>query len=312
MAYHVQLTQPDITHIANQYGLPITHFTPMEGGHGNTSYQLEAKGAAYVLTLLETQSLAVTEQLARLLQRLAAHNFQTTQVVPTQTGALAIMCQGRSVLLKRFITGTVHQALSDHLLHRLGGELAKLHQIPAPNFLPRQHGYGMQQFSSVFEAGIDEAYEGWLAKQLGVLERGIPAGLKTSLIHGDLFYDNVLITPHQQPIIIDFEQACHYYLGFDLGMAIVGLCQTDEHIDLPKAKAFMAGYQQANPIPERERAMIQLFTQYAAIATSYWRFWAFNIHTPMPSQARRCWQMVQIAEQVQGMEQTNFRESISI
>lgn len=312
MASHVQLTQQDIDKIATVYGLTITHFAYMEGGYGNTSYLLTTNRGKCVLTLSEHFTLNKVQAWGQLMQLLVKQRVRTVQLITTESGELTTICRGRPVLLKQFVVGYVEEDMSSSLLHQIGAETAKLHQIPPPSILPKQHAYGSQIFPSVVQVDIDTAFERWLAEQYEMIRVGIPAGLQTGLIHGDLFYDNILVNGDQLQAIIDFEHACHYYTGFDLGMAIVGSCQTDGLIDMAKARAFIAGYQHHTPLPEQERAMIQLFTQYAAVATAYWRFWAYNIHTPTPANAKRCWLMVQIAEQIAGIEQTEFRKIVGI
>ena len=44
-----------------------------------------------------------------------------------------------------------------------------------------------------------------------------------------------------------------------------------------------------------EREILQLFVGYAAIATSSWRFWKYNIDTPIAELSQKHWEMVNIS-----------------
>jgi homoserine kinase type II len=118
------------------------------------------------------------------------------------------------------------------------------------------------------------------------------------LIHGDLFFDNILFEGDKIKAIIDLEEACSYYLIFDLGMAVIGLCRTDDKIDLTKVKALIEGYETVRLLSSVEKKSLPLFVKYAATATSWWRFWKYNIHSPKPDLSTKHWEMVQVVKEV--------------
>ena len=126
----------------------------------------------------------------------------------------------------------------------------------------------------------------------------MPPGLPTGLIHGDLFCDNVLFEGEKFKAILDFEDACHYYKAFDVGMAIVGVCRKAASIDPGKADAFVSGYQEVRALEEAERANLQAFIECAAILTSVWRYWKYHIDAPDIEESTRYTEMVEIAKRV--------------
>jgi homoserine kinase type II len=64
-----------------------------------------------------------------------------------------------------------------------------------------------------------------------------------TFIHGDVFFDNLIVQGDRLMAIIDFEEACHYYRGFDVGMVIVDTCRDRQGISFEKAGRFIRGYQ---------------------------------------------------------------------
>lgn len=113
-----------------------------------------------------------------------------------------------------------------------------------------------------------------------------------------MFYDNVLFDRKKFKAIIDFEEACCYYKVFDLGMGIVGLCTESTTVALDKARDLVSGYQQVQKLEDIEKETLQLFVEYAATATSYWRFWKYRIDTPGAEKPDKHWQMVRLTEGV--------------
>jgi homoserine kinase type II len=212
--------------------------------------------------------------------------------------------------VKHFITGQVVKALDEEMIAQVGNAMGRLHQIPAPQFLPEQHAYGLETFHGIIGQGIDAAYENWLEQQVDVLRRKIPTGLPRGLIHGDVFSDNVLFEGDVLQAVIDFEEACSQPYVFDLGMAVVGLCTQDGEIRLPKARPLIAGYQQARKLERAEQGALQAFVQYAAAATSSWRFWKYNIHTPTPEKSKDHQEMVEVARNASAISPEAFSKLV--
>lgn len=295
----------DIKKIARQYGLTVSAFEPFSGGASNSSYLLQADKNRYVLTRFTNKEFPDVTKLAQLLRLLDEHNFPSTRLVLLPTGEAALMYRAKPVILKRYISGQVCSALDNAMLHQIGAAMARLHQIPPPDFLPDEHPYGIQLFSSVIGRDINTEYESWLAGQLRYFEQHIPPNLPRGLIHGDLFYDNVLFEGGLKAII-DFEDACCYYKAFDLGMAIVGLCTKATKLAPSAARALLMGYQQVRVLEEREKESLPLFIEYAATATSYWRFWKYHIHAPQAQKADKHWEMVRLAKQARAIPKASL------
>ena len=310
MARYTQLQDSDIQDIVRYFDLAVVGFDPMEGGFSNSSFRLHTRQGEYVLTAFDDKTFAYVVRLGRLLIRLAEHDFPTTRLLAPTQGQIAVVHRGKPVMLKTYIAGQVHADLDTTMLGQAGAAMARLHQIPAPDFLPCEHAYGRQLFATVIGQDIDAEYESWLDERCAYLNQRIPPGLPTCLIHGDVFYDNVLFERSNLKALIDFEEACHYYRVFDIGMGILGLCAGRTTVALHKAQAFVAGYQQVRLLEDIEKVTLQLFVEYAAIATSYWRFWKYHIHTPMLENANRHWQMVRLAQGISVIPETRFVETV--
>ncbi len=309
MARYTQLQENDIQKIAGNYDLAVVDFEYIEGGAGNSNYLLRTRQGNYVLTVSEL-ALARAARLGQLLLLLAKYEFPTTRLLPPARGGLTTMYMDKPVILKPHIAGQVCKDLDETMLAQIGAAMASLHQVPAPDFLPDKHAYGRQIFPNVIGQNINPEYEFWLAKRFAYLKQHLPPGLPRGLIHGDLFYDNVLFEGQKFRAIIDLEEACRYYKVFDLGMGILGMCTEGTTIALDKARGLVVGYQQIRMLEEREKEVLQLFVEYAAIATSCWRFWKYHIDTPSPEMADKHCPMVRLAKEVGAIPKERFLAAV--
>jgi homoserine kinase type II len=303
LARYLELGKNDIFALADQYGLTLQEFFPIEGGAGNTSYLLHSHQDKYVLTLFDDKSRAEVDKLGQLLLLLEEYGFASTRLVPPVQGGITVMYADKPVMLKHYINGDVCRNLDFHMLSQTGATMAAMHQLPVPHqLLKHEHSYGLQLFESVIGRNIDTRYESWLSAQLSYLTQKIPADAPWGFIHGDLFYDNLLFNGHELSAIIDFEEACFYYQTFDIGMGIVGMCRDGASIAPAKAKALVAGYQRVRTLERSEKMALQLFAEYAATATSCWRYWKYNIQTPIAQNAGKHWEMVRLAKHIGVMD----------
>ncbi|MCH7784807.1 MAG: homoserine kinase [Bacteroidetes bacterium] len=306
MAIYTKIEASDLEKIVVPYQIEVVDFTPIDGGNANSNYHIRAKEGEYMLTIAEEKSLQQVQNLATLLQWLGEHHFSTSQVHASITGEIVTQYAEKPILVKKWIYGTVHENFSADELRQIGNSMAQLHQIPVPHYLPKLHPYGYQVFSTVIDKRLDTEYEYWLKERLQFLEKNLPENLPRGLVHGDIFFDNVLFENNKIKAIIDFEEACNYYFIFDLGMGVLGLCRTDGKIDLAKTRALIKGYEQVRSLDFLEKDSLQLFIEYGAIATSWWRFWKYNIHSPSLNLGDKHWEMVQVAKEVEILNKEHF------
>ena len=319
MATYTKLNKQDIQLLADDYNLKIIEFTVLDGGNGNSSYILKTQQENYVLTVCDEKEVDEAFKMGQLLLLLEQYKVPCNRLIlPVKSEIVTTFYSAdgvKPVMLKGYIEGRVVEQLDEAMLSQVGVQAAKLNLIPPPDYLPTHHPYGRQLFSRGVGLDIDIKYESWLVKEIEYLELHILHNLPRGLIHGDLFYDNMLFDslsgmPGGFKAIIDFEEACHYHLIFELGMGILGVCVHNNVINLDKARAFVNGYEQVRPLVQIEKESLQLFVRYAAVATSYWRFNKYNIEVPTKGRADHHWEMVEIAKKVSEISKNHFFDRI--
>ena len=319
MATYTQLNKQDIQSLADNYDLRVIKFLPIDGGSGNSSYILKTEKSSYVLTVCDDKKIDEVFKMGQLLLLLETHNIPCNRLIlPVNSEILTTFTTAdgvKPVILKNYIEGQVIKQLDETMLFEVGRQAAQLNQISPPDYLPTNHSYGRQFFSRAIGLNIDVKYESWLSEEIDYLEQNISENLPRGLIHGDLFYDNLLFDPSSSmpggfKAIIDFEDACHYHLIFELGMGILGTCINDLTVNLDKARSLVNGYEKIRPLIKIEKESLQLFVRYAAVATSYWRFNKYNIEEPSQDKANHHLQMMNIAKSVSEIPKTHFFRTI--
>ncbi len=309
MALYARLDRAAVQGLAGRFGIgDITVFSVMDGGRENTSYCLETSSGKYVLTFCDQKSLEQATNLARLLIHLADHGIRTSRVVVPPDEPIVILHDEKPVMLKHYVDGDIAANLTGDLLVQLGEEMARLHAISAPSYLPKSFPYGRSYFPEVLDSNLDHAYIDWLSEKKRYLQEQIPQNLPMTLIHGDVFFDNLIVQGERLMAIIDFEEACHYCRSFDLGMVIVGACRNRQGISFQKVRKFLRGYQNNMTLESVERECLKVFAVYAAVATSFWRFRQYHLLRPEPELFDKHVDMQALAETISEYSNSSFTE----
>jgi len=309
VARYAQLDRSAVEGLARRFGISdITAFFVMDGGRENTSYCVETSSARYVLTLWDQKSLQQATNLANLLVYLTDRGIRTSRVIVPPSEPIVVLHDEKPVMLKRYVDGNVSADLTGNLLVQLGEEMARLHAIPAPSYLPQSFPYGRSHFPEVTDSNLGHAYIDWLSEKICYLQKRIPQHLPRALIHGDVFFDNVIVRDDQLMAIIDFEEACHYYRSFDLGMAIAGACRDRQGISFEKAGRLIRGYEKETTLQSIERESLKAFAVYAAVATSFWRFRQYHLLRPEPQFYDQHVEMQTLADTISEYPDSSFTE----
>ena len=308
MAQYTILAIQEVLDILAEYGISnLSSYKVLSGGSENTNYAVNTDDNKYVLTICEQKSEKKTRELTLLLEHLEAQDFATSKIIRTIKNEPIILWKDKPIMIKKFIEGKIEEDLSSHLLELIGKELGKLHKIKVPEYLPKQVSYGIEQFKKVEKYAADSPFDHWLKEKQNYLEPYLSLNLPKSIIHSDVFCDNVIISEDEKTVMImDFEEAAHYYRVFDIGMSIIGLCSEEKKINLDKARHLLKGYQQEIQLLDTEINALQAFTVYAGTAMTFWRHMNFNYTKPDPKLTNHYLGLKVLADYMQGQSADCF------
>jgi homoserine kinase type II len=282
MAQYTSLTRHEIETISASFAIiNISSFKVLSGGSENTNYLINAENGKYVLSICEQKTEEKARELAHLLEHLDRHHFETSKIIRNTNNEPLTLWKGKPIMVKRFVEGKILKDIPHHLIELLGMELGKLHKIEAPDYLPKQVNYGKEQFVNVEKYAANSLFDIWLKEKLEYVSPYIYLDLPKSLIHSDIFSDNVIISEDEGSLVIlDFEDSAYYYRIFDIGMMIIGTCGEVETVSLEKVRYILKGYGQEIQLLDMELNALQAFTVYAGAAMTFWRHINFNYTKP--------------------------------
>ncbi|MEM9822130.1 MAG: homoserine kinase [Bacteroidota bacterium] len=309
MVQYTQLKTQDLTAIIGQYDIGMLQdHKVLSGGSENTSYWVKTSKSEYVITICERKSWEEAERLAKLLVHLQAHDFASSQMVQNNNGQWVSQWKEKPILLKHFIKGIICEQFSDSQLQMIGKQLAQLHRIGCPENIPRKLGYGIEHFEAVNQHAPEAEFSQWLMATQNYLLPFLSDRLPRTLIHADLFYNNIIADPQSDQLtVMDFEEATFYYRIYDIGMTLVGTCHLQHQLDMRSAKVLINAYQKSNSLSPLEKEALPAFVVYAAAATAFWRFVHFNFVEPDKQLGTRYEEMYRLAAKVKAMDPKQFQ-----
>lgn len=307
---YTELDKDMIVGLAKQFNIEdVLSFSLLSGGSENTNYLIASESGTYVLTICEQKSRTETLNLCLLLEHLNNNGFLTSQIIRNKDKEAVILYKGKPVILKSYLEGTIVQDLSHDLLEQIGVQMGQLHHIDAPEYLPQKLGYGIECFDQIIHYAANSTFHKWLSRIKDQIRPYLTGTIPKSLIHSDIFYSNVIVQKEACKVhIMDFEEAAYYYRMFDVGMAIIGLCKEEQHINLEKVSHLLSGYVQEICLTQEEQQALQPFTVYAAAAMSFWRHRNFTYTYPTPGMENHYLELKNIADFINALPQDSFMQ----
>lgn len=299
MAVITKLTEEEVSDVVGQFEVgKFWNYKYMKGGQANTNYSVVTTKGEFVLTICDEKSEAEVHQRAILLDRLLESGVPVPQVIPSITGRSYVLFNNKPIIIKSFIEGMHSKAMTNLQLTQLGETLAKIHLSAIPNSLPMKSPYDLKGLKSVYE--VEDDFARWVVDKAKYLRNNIPKNVPKGLIHGDLFWDNVLFHGEKLSAIIDFEEACHFDLTYDIAMTLIGNCFSKGKIDVEKSRCILKAYETHRKLEKEEKDHFNYFLSYAASAAAYWRFRQFNVYYPQLSKKNAHKEMMEIADYYEG------------
>lgn len=186
-----------------------------------------------------------------------------------------------------FVSGEIPQ-ISKETCYELGKALALLHLHANPIGQIRSHqtvGFDAEEIISYLSypqcpQDFKEIFNTVFPDKL---RRYLSTSLPKGIIHGDLYYDNVLMENGKVKHILDFEQGGVGTFIFDLGVSISGSALKDKKIDQILVQAQLEGYESIRPLTNEEKTLLSDSIKLGLFSIALWRIKRFNEKKLAPS-----------------------------
>jgi homoserine kinase type II len=284
MAVLTPVSLADAQRIGAELGLDITACEGIPAGSVNSNHALRtARGERFFLRVYEEQTQSTARDEAALLAHLAERGVPTPRPLTFRSGesigalgdkpvAVFPWVEGQSLCQARVsadVTWRVGQALARTHLAGLDYAKAPRSRFDAPALAARLDGIPARA------PALAPLVETLRAELTRLTPLRSPAEAY-SLVHADLFRDNVLFQHGELAALLDFESACAESRPFDLAVTLLSWCFGDS-LDRDLARALVSGYVAVRPLPAEEVRYVAADTAFAALRFTITRITDFEL-----------------------------------
>jgi homoserine kinase type II len=257
-------------------------------GVENSNYLVDTTSGRFILTLYEKRvDAGDLPFFLSLLDHLADRGQHVPRALKDRTGTQIQTIAGRPGCLIEFLTGVSVSHPTDAQARATGAALGSMHAALADFTGERPNSLGPDGWRELAERcgdDLDKIAPGLkrrVADEIAFIEANWPRALPRSVIHADLFPDNVLMLGDEVTGIIDFYFACSDIRAWDVAVTHAAWCfeadGTGFHPSL--AAALVEGYQASFGLSGAERAAFPILARGAALRFLLTRAWDW-LNTP--------------------------------
>ena len=285
MSVYTHLSANDIRGLLSRYDIgDLDSFKGIKGGVENTNYFVTTCAGEqrwrYVLTLFEYLPAATLPFFIDFTDELSRGGLAVPAPVRDRQGQALHTLQNKSCLLTPCFPGKHPSLLTADHCQQVGQLLAQIHVIGQKSQLHQENQRGrtwLNRQVKRLEKLLPPDEARFMINQWREIVKGLGSftDLPGGLIHGDLFHDNVLIDKGKITGVIDFYNACHDTLLYDLAVTVNDWCiQGDLELAPDRLQALITAYASARPFTEQEKQAWPLILRLASF-----RFWISRLIT---------------------------------
>lgn len=289
MAVYTHLGAEDLADLISHYDVgTLVSAKGIAEGVSNSNWLIETDRARYILTMYERRiELDDLPFFLGLLDHLSAAGCPVPRTIHDREGRGWRDYDGKAIALIEFLPGVSVDRPTPGQAHAVGAALAKLHHASADYPGSRSNDLRPHDWQDLFGrcgqdlASIDPRLPGLIDRHMPDLLEHWPEDLPRTVIHADLFPDNVLMLGDRVGGLIDFYFACNDFAAYDVAVthAAWSFDVSGAHYRQDVGSALIAGYESARPLSPAERGALPLLARGAAMRFAATR--AFDwLHTP--------------------------------
>lgn len=288
MAVYTRVEAADLEQLLAQYAIgELKDFHGIASGITNTNYFVDSTLGRWVLTLFEDMTAEELPFFMTVMDHLAAHGVPSAHPVARNDGGFLSMIRGRPAALVYCLHGRSVTQPGAAQCQSLGSVVAAMHHAVASLTACQANTRDLawiRQTATALAPKLDAATHALLQDE--IKQQTVYAAsadwqqLPRSVIHADIFRDNVLFEGDRVSGIIDFYYACHDYQLLDLAVICNDWC-FDAHTRFlgTRWQTFINAYNQRHTLTAADQRAWPGMLRAAAL-----RFWAsrlYDYHFPM-------------------------------
>jgi homoserine kinase type II len=275
MAVYTSLTAARLAALIAHYEVgELVSAKGIAEGVSNSNWLIETSRGRFILTMYEARvDVADLPFFLGLLDHLAAKGSPVPRTIHDREGAAFRLVDGKAVALIEFLPGISVDEPTPAQARAVGEALAGIHLDSADFAGRRPNSLALQQWHDLLSGcgreglrAIDAELPTLVERELLYLTAHWPQALPRSVIHADLFPDNVLLLGDSVTGLIDFYFACNDITAYDLAVTHAAWCFARDGSFKPAvAEALIAGYAARRPLSDAEWQALPVLARGAAM-----------------------------------------------
>jgi homoserine kinase type II len=289
MAVYTHIGAEDMATILSEFDVgELVSVKGIAEGVQNSNYLVDTTQARFILTVYEQQvDLADLPFFLALLDHLADKGCPVPSTIHNRSGGSTSLWNGKTLALIEFLPGVSVSYPTPAKARSVGTALAQMHLAAEDFSMSRVNSLGLDGwFDLAAKCGddLDKVQRGLkkrVTDECAHLRAHWPHDLPKSVIHADLFPDNVLMNGDAVGGLIDFYFSCTDIRAWDLAVthAAWAFSADGAHYDATIGDALTAGYESLLPLNAAEREAFPILARGACLRFLLTRAWDW-MNTP--------------------------------
>lgn len=302
MAVYTQLAAEELATLIAEFDVgELVSAKGIAEGVSNSNWLIDTTGcdgagARFILTMYEFRiDLADLPFFLSLLDHLASTGCPVPRTIHDRAGALYRLIGNKAVALIEYLPGVSVSHPTPGQARAVGRALAQLHLASVDFSATRANAMDLAESHRLVDAcghdgmaAIDPVLAELVERELPLIEAAWPGDLPRSVIHADLFPDNVLMRGETVTGLIDFYFACTDLTAYDVAVTHAAWCFDNAGRNYSPAisAALLEGYESLRPLSAAERAALPVLARAAALRFTMSRAYDW-LNTPTDAMVMR-------------------------
>ncbi len=289
MAVYTHIAAEDLAEIILRFNVgTLVSAKGIAEGVQNSNYLIDTTQARFILTVYEQRTdLADLPFFLSLLDHLSDKACPVPRTMHDRNDAQLTEWQGKSIALIEFLPGLSVSHPSPAKARAVGEALAQLHHAVTDFDQTRANSLGPDGWYGLAERCGDDldtilpGLKSRIGQECEFIEANWPVDLPRSVIHADLFPDNVLMCDDRVGGLIDFYFACTDFRAFDVAVTHAAWAfETDGRTyNADIGEALLIGYRSRLTLTKEEEDAFPILARGACLRFLLTRAWDW-LNTP--------------------------------
>lgn len=254
------------------------------GGAANQNYLLITVEGEFVCKIVKEHPLGDLQKELVYLARLNESSIPVVLPLENKAGQRIFVSDDIVAVVMQKVEG-LQPEISTETNRELGIFLARLHGTPFEG-LPQKGNWLSDTYLPDTLARTKDSFPvevGRLYKEYVKLQLFRPGNFSKSIIHGDLFEENVLFKNSTLSVALDWEEVGIGCSLLDFARSAMALAVPNNTFDKNLYLAFAEGYESVRPIGASRKIIVEAI-KYAALTRAAWILLRFGLQEPNPDE----------------------------